>query len=83
MFLYNLNFHFLNFLFDVYLHILAPINKPLYPNSYYALFIRVYVTDDLHTSSGWYPIVLTFKEDDRAKQGGRISKSRFSESMAV
>lgn len=34
------------------------------PNSYYALFIRVYVTDDLHTSTDWYPIVLTVKEDE-------------------
>ena len=38
------------------------------PNSYYALFIRVYVTDDLHTSTDWYPIVLTVKEHEEKNQ---------------
>ena len=39
-------------------------NKALDSNSYYTLFLRVYVTDDTYTSTGWYPVVLTLGDDE-------------------
>lgn len=53
------------------------------PNSYYALFIRVYVTDDLHSSTDWYPIVFTVKEDEGngVNQYDRIRK--FSSKVTI
>ena len=87
------NFHFSSSLFNANLFTLEPNNNPLHPSSYYALFIRVYVTDDLHTSTGWYPIVLTVKEDDGkngndkpddgVKQNDRISKFSLGVSMTL
>ena len=50
--------------FFFFLSNLAPNNKNLEPNSYYTLFIRVYVTNNLYTSTGWYPIALTSDENN-------------------
>ena len=50
-----------------YYDVLDPLqqnNKALGSNSYYTLFLRVYVTDDTYTSTGWYPIVLTLGDDE-------------------
>lgn len=58
------------------LHFLAPNNQPLLPNSYYTVFIRVYVTDNIYTSTDWYPVVSTLKEDNVTKQDDKISKSK-------
>ena len=46
------------------LDLLEPSNKALDSNSYYTLFLRAYVTDDTYTSTGWYPVVLTFGDDE-------------------
>ena len=46
------------------LDLLEPNNKALDSNSYYTLFLRVYVTDDTYTSTGWYPVVLTLRDDE-------------------
>ena len=46
------------------LDLLEPGNKALDSNSYYTLFLRVYVTDDTYTSTGWYPVVLTLGDDE-------------------
>ena len=48
------NIAFFSFLSD-----LAPNNKNLVANSYYTLFIRVNVTNNLYTSTSWYSVVLT------------------------
>ena len=46
------------------LDLLEQNNKALDSNSYYTLFLRVYVTDDTYTSTGWYPVVLTLGDDE-------------------
>ena len=50
------------------LDLLEPSNKALDSNSYYTLFLRVYVTGDIYTSTGWYPVVLTLR-DDKSDEG--------------
>ena len=50
-----------------------PNNKNLEPDSYYTLFIRVYVTDKLYTSTGWYPVVLTSRDNTADNSKGQIA----------
>ena len=45
--------------------VLDPNNKALEPNTHYTVFIRAYVTNDLYTSTDWYPVVITLREDDK------------------
>ena len=35
------------------------------PNTHYTVFIRAYVTLELYSSTNWYPVVVTLREDDR------------------
>ena len=52
------------------LSFLDPNNEKLDYNSYYTLFIRAYVTDDLYTSTNWYPAVLTLPDKNDTNGGG-------------
>ena len=51
--------------FSYFFSVLAPNNKALEPNTYYTVFIRAYVTNDVYTSTEWYPVVVTLREDDK------------------
>ena len=52
------------------LSFLDPNNEKLDYNSYYTLFIRAYVTDDLYTSTNWYPVVQTLPDKNDTNGGG-------------
>ena len=53
----------------------APNNTKPDPNSYYTLFIRVYVKDNLYTSTDWYTAVLTLKSEDDPASSKRHPKT--------
>ena len=59
----NLNYCLLHLV--IVFSVLAPNNKALEPNTYYTVFIRAYVSNDLYTSTEWYPVVVTLREDDK------------------
>ena len=51
----------------LFFSVLAPNNKALEPSTHYTVFIRAYVTDDLYTSTEWYPVVTTPRGDEDNK----------------
>lgn len=59
----------------------APNNAKLEPHSYYTLFIRVYVTDNLYTTTGWYPAVLTSPDKEPTLGDQKNEMGKFNQSF--